>query len=336
VSRRKAEATAPCRVDLAGGPLDVWPLYLFYRGAVVVGVAVDRRVWCQAEIGVEGVQVESKDTLQKASVPSVDDLGGAGVLGLVAEVLRALGVESGVRVVTRSPVPEGAGLGSASALAVAVAAAVSAARGRAVDPDRLWPLLRDAAVRRLGRPTGARDYQPALHGGTVALYLEPGQVRAEALPVDPARVEESLLLIDSGAPGAPVSPDWDAVRGRIDGEEGVSGALADLSTVAHQTREALVEGRFEDIVDLFAAEWEVRQRLAPEATSPEIERIVDVARSAGAAARPCGVGGGSVVAVWAPPGDRGPGRREAAVEALTGAGFRVFPARVDLRGLEVA
>jgi D-glycero-alpha-D-manno-heptose-7-phosphate kinase len=336
VSRRKAEATAPCRVDLAGGPLDVWPLHLFYRQAVVVGVAVDRRVWCQAELGVEGVHLESKDTLQKASATSVDGLRGGGILSLVAEVLRALEVDSAVRVVTRSPVPEGAGLGSPSALAVAVAAAVSAARGWPVDPDRLWPRVRDAAVRTLGRPTGARDYQPALHGGTVALHLEPGEVRAEALPVDPARVEECLLLVDSGASVAPVSWDWEAVRGRMDGAEGVSEALGELATLAGRTREALVEGRFEDVVDLFAAEWEVRRRLAPGTTSPEIDRVVEVARSAGAAARPCGVGGGSVVAVWAPPGARGPGRREAAVEALTGAGFRSFPARVDLRGLEVA
>jgi D-glycero-alpha-D-manno-heptose-7-phosphate kinase len=336
VSRRKAEATAPCRVDLAGGPLDAWPLYLLHPGAVVVGVAVDRRVWCQAEIGGEGVHLESKDTLQKASAASVDELRGAGVLSLVAEILRALGVESAVRVVTRSPVPEGAGLGSPSALAVAVTAAVSAARGGPVDPDRLWPLVRDVVVRTHGRPIGARDFQPALRGGTVALHLQPGEVRAETLPVDPARVEESLLLVDSGVPGAPVSPDWEAVRGQIDGDEVVRQALAELAAVAGRTCEALVEGRFEDVVDLFAAEWEARRRLAPGTTGPEIDRVVEVARSAGAAARPCGAGGGSVVAVWAPPGARGPGRREAAVEALTGAGFRTFPARVDLRGLEVA
>jgi D-glycero-alpha-D-manno-heptose-7-phosphate kinase len=101
-------------------------------------------------------------------------------------------------------------------------------------------------------------------------------------------------------------------------------------------REALVEGRFEDIVDLFAAEWEARKLLAPGVTTPDIDRIADVARGAGGAAKVCGAGGGGVVAVWAPPGERGPGRREAVEAALTGAGFRVFPARVDLRGLEVA
>jgi D-glycero-alpha-D-manno-heptose-7-phosphate kinase len=331
-----AEATAPCRVDLAGGGLDVWPVYLFYPGAVTVNVAVDRRAWCRVELGGEGVQIESKDTLLKASAARVDELVADGALALVAHVLRSLEVESGVRVVTQSRVPEGSGLGGSSAVAVAVAAAVNAVLGRAIDPDRLWPLLRDAQARCLGRPTGPRDYQPALRGGTLALHLEPGQVRVEPLAVDPARVEESLLLVDSEAEGPSGPSDWEFVKGQIDGDDRVRGALEALAAAARGIRTALVEGRFEDVVDLFAEEWEARKRLAPGVTTPEIDRVAEVARAAGGAAKPCGAGGGRVVAVWAPPGARGPGRREAVQEALTTAGFRIFPAGVDLRGLEVA
>ena len=34
------EATAPTRVDLAGGTIDIWPLYLFHPGATTVNFAV--------------------------------------------------------------------------------------------------------------------------------------------------------------------------------------------------------------------------------------------------------------------------------------------------------
>src|SRR5436309_11900616 len=40
-------AEAPCRVDLAGGTLDIWPLYLFHPGAVTVNFAVDILTRCQ-------------------------------------------------------------------------------------------------------------------------------------------------------------------------------------------------------------------------------------------------------------------------------------------------
>ena len=40
-------AKAPCRVDIAGGTIDIWPLYLFHTGAVTVNFAVDRYASCR-------------------------------------------------------------------------------------------------------------------------------------------------------------------------------------------------------------------------------------------------------------------------------------------------
>jgi D-glycero-alpha-D-manno-heptose-7-phosphate kinase len=34
------ESTAPPRVDLAGGTIDIWPLYLFHPGATTVNFAL--------------------------------------------------------------------------------------------------------------------------------------------------------------------------------------------------------------------------------------------------------------------------------------------------------
>ena len=39
--------TAPCRADLAGGTLDIWPLYLFHPGAVSVNVALNILTSCK-------------------------------------------------------------------------------------------------------------------------------------------------------------------------------------------------------------------------------------------------------------------------------------------------
>jgi D-glycero-alpha-D-manno-heptose-7-phosphate kinase len=329
------EATAPCRIDLAGGTLDIWPLYLFHPGAVTVNVAIDRRAWCRVEAPHEGVRIESKDTLQKAEGRDVSELLGGGVLSLVAYILRALGVESGVKVTTQSRVPAGSGLGGSSALAVAVAAAVSRAVGKEVDHDGLWPVVRDAEAQCIGVPTGVQDYHAALHGGVLGLHLEPGAVRVERLPTDPGRVEQSLFLVDAGATRFSGINNWEVFKGQIDGDGRVRESLATIAGVARRVREALVAGRHHDVAPLMAEEWEARKRLAPAITTPEIDRIVEAARSAGGAAKVCGAGGGGVVAVWAPPGERGPGTRDRAEAAVREAGFKVFPARVDLRGLDV-
>jgi len=336
MSTRTVEATAPCRVDLAGGTLGAWPLELLQPGAMSVSAAIDRRAWCRVEADVEGVHVASKDTLQKASTATVAELIESGRLPLVAQVLRVLGVETGVRVETQSRVPLESGLGASSALAVAVGAAVSTAMGRTLAPDRLWLLLREAEEAWTARqPKAAHDYAPALHGGVQAVHLEQDRLRAETLSVDPARVEESLLLIDAGDGGGPESVPGEVLSPPDDGDEATREALERIASIARRTRDALVEDRFDDIVELFGEEWEARKRLDPGITTPQIDRLDAVARAAGGAAKPCGPGGRGVAAVWAPPGARGPGRREAVSEALAAAGFRVFRARVDLRGLEV-
>jgi D-glycero-alpha-D-manno-heptose-7-phosphate kinase len=329
------EASAPCRVDLAGGTLDIWPVYLFHPAAVTVNVAIDRRAWCRLELGGEGVVIESRDTLQKVRGRDVSEVLEQGTLALPAHLLRVFGVERGVRLVTQSRVPAGSGLGGSSALAVAVAAALVRATGAEVEPERIWPLTRDAEARSIGVPTGIQDYQPALRGGALAVHLDPGLPRVEALRVDPARIEESLLLVDAGATRFSGINNWDVFKRQIDGDGTVRESLTAIARVAWRVREALVAGQFEAVVDLVAEEWEARKRLADGVTTPEIDRIVQVARDAGGAAKVCGAGGGGVVAVWAPPGARGPGRREAVKEALAAAGFKVFPARVDLRGLDV-
>jgi D-glycero-alpha-D-manno-heptose-7-phosphate kinase len=335
MSMRVVQATAPTRIDLAGGTLDIWPLYLFHPGAVTVNVAIDRRAWCRVETGVEGVHLYSKDTLKKAEGRSVSEILADGALSLVAYILRALGVETGVKVETQSRVPAGSGLGGSSALAVAVAAAVARAFGREVDHDALWPIVRDAEAQCIGVPTGIQDYLAAIHGGVLGVHLEPGAVRVERLPVDPAVVEESLLLVDAGVTRFSGINNWDVFKGQMDGDERVRAALAEIVRVAVELRLAFEAGRIDDVAALIGREWEARKSLAAGVTTPEIDRIAAAAAAAGGAAKVCGAGGGGMVAVWARPGQRDGGCRERAVAALRDAGFRSVPFRVDLRGLEV-
>jgi D-glycero-alpha-D-manno-heptose-7-phosphate kinase len=330
VTRITVEATAPTRIDLAGGTLDIWPLYLFHPGAVTVNVAIDRRAWCRVETGVDGVQLESKDTLAKVAGRSVSDVLGAGGLSLPAYILRALGIESGLKVVTHSRVPAGSGLGGSTALAVAVVAAAARAVGRDLDADRMWPVVRDAEAQNMGVPAGMQDHLAAIHGGVLGIHLDPGEVRAERLATDPARVEESLILVDAGVTRFSGINNWEVFKGQIDGDEGVRGSLREIVAAARAVKDALVAQQYAEVVPLMAAEWAARKRLAPGVTSPEIDRIAEAAQGAGGAAKVCGAGGGGMVAVWAPPG-----RRDAVESAVKTAGFRSVAFRVDLRGLEV-
>ena len=40
-------AQAPCRADLAGGTIDLWPLYVFHPGALTLNFAVNIQTSCR-------------------------------------------------------------------------------------------------------------------------------------------------------------------------------------------------------------------------------------------------------------------------------------------------
>src|SRR5438552_16583466 len=56
------ESSAPTRVDLAGGTIDIWPLYLFHPGAATVNFATSLRARVRIETRDDGrIVLESRD-----------------------------------------------------------------------------------------------------------------------------------------------------------------------------------------------------------------------------------------------------------------------------------
>ena len=332
---RTADASAPTRVDLAGGTLDIWPLYLFHPGAVTVNVAIDRRARCRVAPREAGVRFESKDARVKREADRVQDLIGEQGVSLAACVLDALGIESGVEVTTHSRVPAGSGLGGSSALAVAIAAAASSATGRELSPSELWPIVRDAEARSLAMPAGMQDHLAAIHGGVLVVRLQPGAPVVDRLVADPGQVQECLLLVNAGKTRFSGINNWNVFKGQIDGDAAVRAALGKIGSIAADLGRALEARDASAVTELINLEWDARKTLGSGVTSPEIDRVVSIARESGAAAKVCGAGGGGVVLVWAVPGGIGDGPRERVAKALRESGLPLMDFRLDLRGLDV-
>src|SRR5574337_1193794 len=68
----RIEARAPTRIDLAGGTLDIWPLYLFHEGAVTVNCAITRYASCGIETRRDNrIVLVSRDTRRQESFASL-------------------------------------------------------------------------------------------------------------------------------------------------------------------------------------------------------------------------------------------------------------------------
>src|SRR5580658_2300788 len=122
----KISSQAPCRVDLAGSTLDIWPLYLFHENAVTVNFAVDRytRASIEPRVGTR-ITIRSTDLNRDAAYESLDHVLTAKthLLPLAAEIVRFFQPEGGFHLETGSEAPAGAGISGSSALIIATASA---------------------------------------------------------------------------------------------------------------------------------------------------------------------------------------------------------------------
>ena len=131
---------APCRVDLAGGTLDIWPLYLYHANAVTVNFAVDRYTRCVLETRADRrILVSSKVLGIAESFESLEALNAATryKLPLPAQVVRFFAPRTGFELWTDSEAPPGAGISGSSALIIAIVSALNRLTGAGYKLEKL-------------------------------------------------------------------------------------------------------------------------------------------------------------------------------------------------------
>ncbi|HEX9942343.1 MAG TPA: hypothetical protein VGG03_10025 [Thermoanaerobaculia bacterium] len=323
-------AKAWCRVDLAGGTLDIWPLGLFHPQACTVNVAVDLAVTVRLRPSGDVYRVRQGGSVTEAS--SAGELARhpeSALIGVAAAALELPPFEATLA----SQSPRGGGLGASSAMTVAFLAAAEEAfdRPRSGPRERV-ALARDLEARLMGLPTGVQDHYPALLGGALEIRPVPGGERVRRLAADLEALAASLLVVYSGQSHFSAGNNWQVVRRRLEGEPEVTALFEGIAEAAAALAPALEAGDLPRVGELMSREWSFRRRLAEGISTPVLEGLLRAAASQGAwGGKACGAGGGGCLALLCPPERRGP-----IAAALAEAGGEVLQARPTGRGLEIS
>lgn len=321
--------SAPTRIDLAGGTLDIWPLYLFHPGAQTINAAISLRARATIEPRAdERIVITSLDTgvtVEADHWRELRDRKDLRLLSLLAHFFEA----RGVTLTTSCESPAGAGIAGSSALNVAVCAAFAEWSRTRYEPEALLQLAMNVEAQAIAVPTGLQDYRPALYGGIAALQLDVDRLRRVPLDVDPSELERRLVLCYTGEPRNSGTNNWEITKKHIDGDAQVFECFERIRDTAAAMREALAAGDWDAVGRAIAGEWDHRKRLAPGVTTPAIEALMSRATAAGAtAAKVCGAGGGGCLFCFGPPERRGAIR-----EALAAGGARVLDFSIERDGL---
>jgi D-glycero-alpha-D-manno-heptose-7-phosphate kinase len=332
----RIESRAPTRIDLAGGTLDIWPLYLFHPGALTVNCAVTRHASCVLEGAAGGsrrITLISLDSGRREQFASLAVLERAKRyrLPLLAELVKVFRPREGFTLTTSSEAPAGAGLGGSSAMAVAICAALDKFTGAGLKNENWIHISRDVEAVVIRVPTGTQDHYPPAFGGAMAIHLVAGGERREALDCNVDELDRRLVLCYTGKPRQSGINNWEVFKDHIDGGRKVQKNLAQIAAVARDVREALIGNRWMELGRLVNEEWALRRRNLPTISTPMIDRIIAGARRAGAVAgKVCGAGGGGCVALVIEPEARS--RVESVIK---GVGATLLPMRVAREGVAV-
>ncbi|MGH7522290.1 MAG: hypothetical protein ACREMI_13530 [Gemmatimonadales bacterium] len=323
-------ATAPMRLDFAGGWTDV-PPFSAREGGVVVNGAIGLRAHVDLQLGGKLLRLVSKELGETLECVNSGGLIGAGKLPLLTAALRMFPVLGGFTLTTRNDAPSGSGLGSSGALGVALVGALTRARqdviGQQDIADQAWQVETIEAQ----LPGGKQDQYGAALGGFHRLSFRDPDVGIEPVTLDPAfaaALERQMLVCytnKSRVSGATISRVMSAYER---GDAKVTGALRALRDVGDAMVEALRAADLARVAALLSENWKHQQALDPGMRTQEMAQLEDAVAQAGSlGGKAAGAGaGGSMFFVMK-------GAARDAAPAVRAAGAKVLPLAWSAEGV---
>ncbi|HEU4698696.1 MAG TPA: hypothetical protein VFS40_05915 [Gemmatimonadales bacterium] len=324
-------ARAPVRLDFAGGWTDV-PPFSRDEGGVVVNAAIALHARAHVAPRDHGIRLVAEDLHESVELRDVREARADGRLDLLKAALRMTPPPGGCTVTTACDAPPGGGLGSSGAMDVALMAALAAARGERLAPaavaERGWRMETEEA----GIAGGKQDQWIAALGGVQRLEFRDPDVRATALALDPALLDElgrRLVLCYTGRSRLSGTTITRVVEGWTRGEAAIRGAFLAMRDAAERMSEALVAGDLARVGALLDANWAAQQRLDAGMCTPEMARLEAAVRATGVlGGKAAGSGAGGSMFFLA----RDPAAARTAARAT---GAMLLPVAWDMTGVRV-
>lgn len=327
VSGAHFRVVAPNRVDIAGGTLDIYPLYLLLDGAMTVNAAVSVRSVVEVRpFARNAARIRSENFGMAATAADTHGFPLGGKLGLLSRALRHYPAVRGVEFRARNEAPVGSGVGASSALLVALmlaAARIARAPSRWAETARAAMEIEAAHLKCL---TGRQDHVAALRGGVQGIRFLPGRLEASRLP--PSGPAGRMLathgfLAHTGIAHRSGDVNWRMIRGALEGDAAVLRKFRGIAGAARDAWAGVCAADAGATGNAMAAEWTIRRTLAPGVSTRRVEDLLAsrAFRRIAAGAKLCGAGGGGMLFGLL----REPGDRKAVASLLAEAGMTVVP-----------
>ena len=332
---RIIKSEAPTRIDLAGGTLDIPPLYLFHQPAITVNMAITLKARVTITEAPE-TQIVSHDQNIIAKWKKPQDISWTDYprLELILRLIRAFNPQENLRIEVDSEAPAGSGLGGSSVIAIALTAALAKWFNRELSKEELVDFAKSIETQTIKVPTGYQDYWGAVYGKIHAYEMSPsGKLQLTPLGSDTfhRELERYMILVYVGKPHFSGANNWELFKRHIDGDQATIDFFEKLKENALLMKEAMVSENIGRVAEALNKDWQTRKAMLPTMTTSEIEELTEEAFRHGAfAIRVCGAGGGGCAALLIEPDKRA--ELNSLIEAM---GMTILPVKISETGVLV-
>jgi D-glycero-alpha-D-manno-heptose-7-phosphate kinase len=279
---RKAHASAPLRLDFAGGWTDV-PPYSAREGGSVVNATIGLYAHVAVIPGGNDIVLRSDDLRDELRLTGLDQARPDGKLALLQTAVRMYPVQA-CTITSRSEAPAGSGLGSSGALDVALVSALNQARGTSFDREQVAEASWRLEVVEAGIPGGKQDQWASALGGFRRFTFHDPAVESESLRIDPEFLqflECHMVLCYTGTSRISGRMISRVVEGYERGDNTIVSAFHGMKDVAMRMAEALAAGDPEQVGALLNENWAHQCRLDPGMRTDDMAKLERAMASAG-------------------------------------------------------
>jgi D-glycero-alpha-D-manno-heptose-7-phosphate kinase len=295
----------PLRISFAGGGTDFKGFYDHEYGAVV-STAIDKYIYV--------IVKERFDDLIRVGYTRTEMVNNTKEIQheLVREAMKMVGVNKGIEVATMADIPsEGSGLGSSSTVTVGLLNALYAYKGEVVTAETLAEQACKIEINILGKPIGKQDQYIAAYGGLKHFKFLPNEeVEVTGIELDDGtrqRLCESLLLFYTGT----TRKSSDVLSQQKKNIADRMNVLIEMRNQADDLARHLKLGAIASLGQTMREGWIKKKQLAAGVTNEQIDKMYELAMSAGAlGGKITGAGGGGFFLVCTPPENRAAVRKK--------------------------
>lgn len=300
MQRAMIRAKAPLRVSFGGGGTDL-ASYYEQRGGAVISATINKYAYGTLvprdtkDITIKSLDFDIVARFQGAEAMSYD-----GDLDLVKAVVKNFHPHQGLDLFLHSEAPPGSGLGSSSTMVVALIGLFKHWLGLPMTDYDVAELAYKIERQDLGIAGGKQDQYAATFGGFNFI-----EFHEDSTVVNPLRLRRSVLneleyrtlLVYTGKTRLSANIIREQTERTRMGQN--LEALDATRQLALEMKNALLRGRLDDLGALLHRGWEAKRKFASQISSPEIEKMYEVARQHGAlGGKVLGAGGGGFMLLF--------------------------------------